>query len=205
MICTSTANHAYQQYIDRLIENAANYSNICVDLDGTLILEESAMHFIKKSWYKPKILFNIFKHFMRSMMHAGAYIATQINDWTPRKWLIQALIELKTKHGKHIFLTTGAHYLLAQKIVTSIHYTYDNKQQQLFQDLIISSTEQYYCVKLNKLKKMQEHFCEDFFYIGNSGQDVSIFKHTLHGCMITNSKRLIKQIPKTILILPNKH
>lgn len=192
-----------RQYIDQLILYAKDYTNICVDLDGTLIMEESAVDFLKKSWRKPKILLNIIKHFCRSMLHAGAYIATQIHNWTLRNWLIEALIELKTQHNKNIFLATGSHYLLAQRVVNSVLFDDNNNTQQLFEHIIISSTESYYCVKLNKLRKMQEHFNDDFFYIGNSSQDICIFQHTKNGCIITNSTKIIKQIPNTVLILPN--
>lgn len=208
-ICTdhikASAQHSdiYRSYIDQLITHTSSYTNICVDLDGTLIIEESAVDFLKKSWYKPKVIFKLLQHLSKSTMHAGAYIATQIHEWTLRSWLLDALIELKTQHNKNIFLATGSHYLLAQRIVSNTSFDLNNTQHQLFENVIISSTDQYYCVKLNKLKKMQEHFCDDFFYIGNSWQDVSIFQKTLTGCMITNNQKLIKKIPNTILVLPN--
>lgn len=133
--------------IKALIAYSQPYPIICVDLDGTLILEESIPSFLKRSWYKPHTLFNIIKSRFRSKLHAKAYIASQIKEWTIREWLFKALVQLKTKYNKQIYLVTGSHEELATRIANSLTYklTVKNKLHQILHPHTSSDTEQQAC------------------------------------------------------------
>lgn len=169
-------------YLYQLLEKE---EYVFVDLDGTLVIEELTKTLaFKKIGRNPfyaltalcKLLINKHKYKLE--------LAKDVTHWTYRSQLLEVL---KTLNNPKLILITASCENLGQKIAD---------QLGIF-TLSIGSTPTFNCMSLNKLTIMQK-YTPNPFYIGNSVQDLIIFKHAKKGCLISNNQKLIKQLGPNI-------
>lgn len=193
----------------QLLDKASKYDVICVDLDGTLIIEHSHKQFIKHNIFMPHRL--IKAGFLRFIgifsknyhVKAKEYTSKFPFKYTLRTWLIDILYDLQAQ-GKHICISTGSHEIIAKQFCKQLN----------FNSYISTSHQTYPCIvnlKNNKLANMQHKFPKhNFFYIGDSiKQDLPILNYLGDGCII-NKYLHIKLKPHNPFsniqtCLPNQH
>lgn len=164
-----------------------NYEYIALDLDGTFVKEELMKDFlIKKAWKKPFVFMKIVWLFAYDKFAMKKYIAKFIEKWTVREWLLDLMNDLTFRHNKVIILATGSHVDLAKKI----------KAKYSVIQHVLGTVKHYNCVGSNKYYSLEERFGKNFFYIGNSWQDVEFFDHVSDGCLITKNKKIINHALK---------
>lgn len=138
-------------------------NTVCVDLDGTLIRGDSFWQ-VAKFLPLHKAIFSPFKWSaiktkltLRGTVDASAFFYHQPLLTVLRKW--------KELHVPMV-LATGAHKKIAHAVADHL---------DLFQE-VIAGSENYHCVAANKARLIQSRF-PNFVYIGNSWQDLAVWKH----------------------------
>jgi phosphoserine phosphatase len=176
-----------QKRSDKSLSSPQLRTVICVDLDGTLIREAShhilLKHYLKHSWGQ---VFQVFwKLATRGRAAAKACVAQNITQvlpqitWTPNRGLIQELMRYKGK-GVKIILVTGAPDAVA---------LFFKRQFAFFDDYLASSS----CINLvgkRKLNAIHRHVGPDFIYVGNSYQDIPIWRQSQEIWGVTKSPLL---------------
>ncbi len=146
---------------------------IVVDLDGTLIHEESHQILWRYLWRedKQKALKILWIYLTQGSTKAKhelvAACPVQKFTWSFHQPLLKRLKQARSQH-QTLILLTGAPFTLAQQIV---------EKQNLFDD-IIASTTHINCVGRVKAYYMLERFGEKgFIYAGNAAQDCWVWAH----------------------------
>lgn len=166
---------------------------LCVDLDGTIIQEDITIELIKTIINNHKR--NIFRLFL-SIIKSRSYLKHSIRDYISvnlikslnfNKNLISILKEEKTK-GRKIILVTGANYNVAKEISNYLG---------IFDEVIASN------IALNLISRAKaEVLCSTFgynkfLYIGNSYNDLEVFKRSA-GFIAINVNRVVSVLAKKI-------
>lgn len=170
----------------------ANQKYFFCDLDGTFIKEDmlllSTMMLVKENpWKFMLILFT----FWRGLPWAKDSIASSINikklDFSISKNVLK-LIKLKKAEGYICCLISGSNHNLVKEVF---------QKHKLFDDYY-GSNAKVNLVGKHKLKKIKE-LTSDFEYIGNSRQDIPIWRHANKAYIYSTSKKFVERV---VLLLP---
>ena len=165
-----------------------NVNVLCIDLDGTLIHEDSTLFAIIK--LIKRNVFNIIlvlfwrmkgKIFLKNALFKR--IVVDADEFTYNYKLISYITKLKQDYGVKLILATGAHKNVAESV---------GEKFKLF-DQIISSTETVNMISNEKLQKLDALFVK-YDYAGNSHQDISIWKHANCAIIVNPTKTVKKRI-----------
>ena len=157
------------------------------DLDGTFIKEDmlilSTMMLVKENpWKFLLILFS----FWRGLPWAKDSIASSINikklDFSVSKNVLK-LIRLKKAEGYTCCLISGSNHNLVKEVF---------QQSKIFDDYFGSDTK-INLVGKHKLKKIKK-LTLDFEYIGNSKQDIPIWRHADKAYICSSSKKFLERV-----------
>lgn len=153
---------------------------LCVDLDGTLILQESHRVLFrqvwKESWLQGMKGLWVFVSQGRLAFKWFLVIASNVQQasFTLRKPLFD-MLRVQHKQGRKLWLVTGAPLPIAQHIVQKMALT------DLFEGIAASSQQ----VNLTSARKAawcaEKWDVQRFDYIGNSGADIAVW-HKAHRC-----------------------
>ena len=157
---------------------------LCVDLDGTLIEEETHRVLTKSLLSFPYhvSLRALSLYFLQGRAPFKVFCAQQVLSreealWTVRKKLVSWLHQQK-KHGHRLILATGAPLCVAHPIA---------RQLNLFDD-VFASTVNTNLVGSHKARHLERLFGKGGFdYIGNSWQDRAVWHTCRYAYLVTNS------------------
>ena len=162
------------------------------DLDGTFIKEDmlflSTKILLKENPWK---LISILLGCWRGLPWAKDSIASSINtkklNFSINKNVLK-LIQLKKAEGYTCCLISGSNHSLVKEVF---------QQSKLFDDYFGSDTKINLVGenKLNKIKKLTL----DFEYIGNSKQDIPIWRHANKAYICSSSKKFLERV---VLLFP---
>ena len=154
---------------------------LCVDLDGTLIrtdlLFESIISHCKKN---PFLIIQILKYSLRSKSSLKCMLSDSNSiDVANLPYCPSVLAFLKEESKKRdLVLATGTNIKYAQKISNHLG---------IFQD-VIASSEDINMTGVRKAKHLEEKFgIKGFDYVGNSSQDVPVWKSANKGYSVVKS------------------
>ena len=164
-----------------------NLVPLAVDLDGTLIVEETHRVLAQKVLLSS---LRAFAYGMKSFIQDGrngfkyfcAEHAQRLNvSWTVREPLVHWLKQEKSR-GRIVLLVTGAPDCIAQSVIQKLN---------LFDD-VWTSTREVNLVGSMKAERLQKRFgCGGFDYIGNSWQDRPVW-HLCRNAYIVTTSPLLK-------------
>jgi len=157
------------------------------DLDGTLIKEDmlflSTQILLKENPWK---LISILLGCWRGLPWAKDSIASSINtkklDFSINKNVLK-LIKLKKAEGYICCLISGSNHNLVKEVF---------QQSKIFDDYFGSDTK-INLVGVHKLKKIKK-LTSDFEYIGNSKQDIPIWRHADKAYICSSSKKFLERV-----------
>ena len=163
-----------------------------VDLDGTLIKEdlshEAFFHFFMKN--PICCLYHIFIFLFLGRPYLKKKISQNYNvDISKLKQNINCIEYIKEakKNNRTVFLISGSHELLVKQI---------NNQINLFND-VFGTHKNFNMIGKNKIKFINQKLkIFDFDYIGNSRQDLPIWKHIKMVIFTNATPSLKKKIKK---------
>ena len=147
-----------------------NKTPLVVDLDGTLLKTDSLLESLIILFNQNIILF--FQSFFW-LIRGKAFFKHQLSKYVlPNLDILpfnSDVVEFCKKESKsrHIYLSTGAAYIIAKNVATRYHFIKN----------FFSSTESFNNTGHNKLQALKKQF-KSFDYIGNSIADIAVWKHS---------------------------
>jgi len=170
---------------------------LCVDLDGTLVAEEThrvlaraLFRHNKRRWLEALVLFVCrgrlaFKHAVARQELA------QVLRVMPRSFLVTWLHSEKAK-GRQLILVTGAPRCVAEHVSETPFVT------GLF-DRVIASDVRTNCVGKMKARALAQQFgAKRFDYVGNSWQDCPVWQAARRAYAVTDNPRLVRWLQRNL-------
>ena len=161
-----------------------------VDLDGTLIKEDlSNLAFFQSLKNQPfKTMFYLFVFLFKGKPYLKKKISKSFNisfdNLNFNRSVFKYLREVKNRHGV-IYLISGSHQLLVDQIGKYLNIFFGS----------YGTRDNFNMVGANKVKFIKENLnIDDFDYLGNSHQDLPIWKYTQRAIYTNASLKLIKTI-----------
>lgn len=162
---------------------------LVVDLDGTLIntdlLHESAFAFVIQN---PLRAFIVLKWLRKGKAHLKEKLAHQVKidvAHLPYNQAVLNLIETERKKGRKIILATASHKIYAEQIAQHL---------KIF-DAVFATQNHTNLSAQRKCDLLVKEFGDkNFDYVGNSHDDLKVWKHANHGHAINTSCCLNRKI-----------
>ena len=161
-----------------------------VDLDGTLIKEDLSdlafSYSLKNSPFKTLFYLFIFlfkgKPYLKEKISKNFKIPFE--NLTFNKAAFEYIREVKNRH-RVVYLISGSHQILVDQMGQYLNTFFES----------FGTRDNFNMVGSNKVKFIKEHLkINDFDYLGNSHQDLPIWKYTKQAIYTNASQELIKTI-----------
>jgi 4-hydroxybenzoate polyprenyltransferase len=168
---------------------------LCVDLDGTILLGDSFFEsFLSLIGTRPWYLFFIPIWLLRgkaALKHeVSRRVALNVSTFPLRQELVEILHQEK-RNGKKLVLATGADAKIAGAVAAHLG---------LF-DAVLASDGVTNLTGERKREAIQEMVCgKTFDYIGNSWEDIPVWRAANSSIVVTPSSRLLKTLRQTAVI-----
>jgi len=175
------------------LESEKNVSDapLCVDMDGTLILQDLLMFGIFRLAIKrPQALFflsfSLLKGRAKFKDDAAEKLSINPSGLTFNRALVEYLISQK-KLGRRIILVTGNNAKIAQPVARYLG---------LFSE-VIASTKEKNLVGRAKANQLIDRFgLNRFDYIGNSYTDIPVWRAARNALIVSENQTLIRKLKK---------
>lgn len=153
---------------------------VCIDLDGTLVFEETPYPLIKIFFshykyfrYTFKLLFYFFKGRACAKRFLVELVDFKIESLHFNQEVITMAKTFKSKFSSEVYLVTGQDQLFAEKILEFL------KHENIFKECF-GSNGRINLIGKEKTKFLSQHFGEKkFIYVGNSKQDIPVWQSSL--------------------------
>jgi 4-hydroxybenzoate polyprenyltransferase len=168
---------------------------LCVDLDGTILLGDSFFEsFLSLIGTRPWFLFFIPLWLLRgkaALKHeVSRRVALNVSTFPVREELVDVLHQEK-RNGKKLVLATGADAKIAGAVAAHLG---------LF-DAVLASDGVTNLTGERKRAAIQEMVCgKTFDYIGNSWEDIPVWRAANSSIVVAPSPRLLKTLRQTVAI-----
>ena len=170
---------------------------VVVDLDGTLIHSDSLFEQLFALLRHPLYFLFVIPSLIQSLAEGKSAFKVLLADVSVRLLhvetlpycieLLELLKELKEK-GFQVFLCTGAHSIIANKIADHLN---------IF-DGVFASSEKVNLVGKNKARILLDEFAgQPFFYAGNASVDLHVWKISAGALVVNAPAHLIKKVELT--------
>jgi len=179
-------------------KNKHDLSILIVDLDGTLLLSDSLFEQLVCLIRYPLLFLSVLPHLLTSLMmgkasfkqclalHASPYLEVEC---LPYSLQLIALIKTHRDRGGKVFLCTGAHDSIANKIADHLCVF----------DGVIATNEITNLVGENKAQALKEQFGDEgFVYAGNSSVDLAVWSIAAGAIVVNAPLSLAKRAERLV-------
>lgn len=166
---------------------------ICVDLDGTLVMEETLWILLRQLWKRSTLAFfgivMIYCFKGRAAFKQALSKQVLINPKT-LSYHPELLSDLKrlAEEGKTLILATGADIRVAKTVATHLGF---------FKGVIASQGKQNVVGKVKATILANTFGAGRFIYAGNSWKDLPVWERAAHIMVVNAPPRLLKTVKKS--------
>ncbi len=166
----------------------SNFKPLCVDLDGTVVYGDMSLRsFISYIKGNPLRIFQVILWHLRGRAFTKYMLSKRFSfDATSLPYIEETLeyLQSEKQKGRKIFLCTGSCVPVALKI---------NQHLKIF-DGIMGTKVKHNFIGKNKCAVLIKKFGDQGFdYVGNSAQDLKVWKHSDKIIIVNASKSTIAQ------------
>lgn len=140
---------------------------LAVDLDGTLVREDTSLLLLKRCLLKPWVFFSLVKGLAALKASLARHATVAPNELNYNQAFLDYL-QLQAKHGRALYLVSGSN----QRVVESV-----SEHLGLFK-AVYASDERCNLVAGQKAKLLNQLFgAQAYDYAGNSSHDLAVWPH----------------------------